>query len=80
MRIAGACAQILTGGWYPFELNDRLDQAVAAEMGLGDKRVREIGGRGRPPLHRLREGRGESVTSIHPTKGAEHCEYVCEWG
>jgi hypothetical protein len=31
-----ACAHILTGGWYPFELNERLDQAVAAEMGMGD--------------------------------------------
>jgi uncharacterized protein (TIGR02265 family) len=31
-----ACAHILTGGWYPFELNEKLDQAVAAEMGMGD--------------------------------------------
>jgi len=31
-----ACAQILTGGWYPLDLNDRLDQAVAAEMGTGE--------------------------------------------
>lgn len=31
-----ACAQILTGGWYPFELNERLDEAVAAEMGMGE--------------------------------------------
>ena len=31
-----ACAQILTGGWYPFELNESLDQAVAAEMGMGE--------------------------------------------
>ena len=31
-----ACAQLLTGGWYPFELNERLDQAVAAEMGMGE--------------------------------------------
>ena len=30
------CAHILTGGWYPFELNERLDQAVAAEMGMGE--------------------------------------------
>jgi uncharacterized protein (TIGR02265 family) len=30
------CARILTGGWYPFELNEKLDQAVAAEMGMGD--------------------------------------------
>ena len=30
-------SQLLTGGWYPFELNERLDQAVAAEMGIGEK-------------------------------------------
>lgn len=32
----GLCAQVLTGGWYPFELNEKIDQAVAAEMGMGD--------------------------------------------
>jgi uncharacterized protein (TIGR02265 family) len=32
-----ACAGILTGGWYPFELNEHLDAAVAAEMGMGDE-------------------------------------------
>jgi uncharacterized protein (TIGR02265 family) len=31
------CSQIHTGGWYPFDLNERLDTAVAAEMGMGDK-------------------------------------------
>jgi len=31
-----ACANILTGGWYPFALNEKLDTAVAAEMGMGD--------------------------------------------
>jgi uncharacterized protein (TIGR02265 family) len=31
------CSQILTGGWYPFALNERVDQAIAAEMGMGDK-------------------------------------------
>ena len=31
-----ACGNILTGGWYPFDLNERLDAAVAAEMGMGD--------------------------------------------
>lgn len=30
------CAHLLTGGWYPFALNERLDQAVAAEMGMGE--------------------------------------------
>ncbi len=31
-----ACANILTGGWYPFALNEHIDTAVAAEMGMGD--------------------------------------------
>lgn len=30
------CARLLTGSWYPFELNERIDAAVAAEMGMGD--------------------------------------------
>ena len=32
-----ACSHILTGGWYPFALNERLDAAIAAEMGMGEK-------------------------------------------
>lgn len=32
-----SCSRILTGGWYPIELNERLDAAVAAEVGLGEK-------------------------------------------
>jgi uncharacterized protein (TIGR02265 family) len=31
------CSSLLTGGWYPFELNEKLDAAVAAEMGMGEK-------------------------------------------
>lgn len=31
------CASILTGAWYPFDLNDRLDQAIADVMGMGDQ-------------------------------------------
>ena len=31
------CATILTGAWYPFELNERIDAAVAAEMGMGNE-------------------------------------------
>ncbi len=31
-----ALGQILTGAWYPFELNERLDEAIAAEMGIGE--------------------------------------------
>ena len=31
------CAQILTGGWYPFELNEKVDHAIAAELAMGDK-------------------------------------------
>lgn len=32
-----ACAQLLTGAWYPSELSERLDEAVAAEMGIGEQ-------------------------------------------
>lgn len=31
------CAHALAGAWYPFQLNERLDTAIAAEMGMGDK-------------------------------------------
>ena len=31
-----ACAQVLTGGWYPFEVSERLEEAVAAELGMSD--------------------------------------------
>ena len=31
------CSQLLTGAWYPFELNARLDEAIAAEMDIGDR-------------------------------------------
>jgi hypothetical protein len=30
------CACIHTGGWYSFELNERIDTAIAAEVGMGD--------------------------------------------
>ena len=30
------CSPILTASWYPFELNERLDEAIAAEMGIGE--------------------------------------------
>ena len=32
-----ACSQLLTGAWYPFDLNARLDEAIAAEMDIGDR-------------------------------------------
>lgn len=32
-----ACGQILTSGWYPFALNQHVDEAIAEELGLGDK-------------------------------------------
>ena len=38
-----ACQQILTGGWYPFDLNERLDEAVAGELGMGEKTFLLIG-------------------------------------
>ena len=31
------CSPILVGGWYPFELNARLDEAIAAEMRMGEE-------------------------------------------
>jgi uncharacterized protein (TIGR02265 family) len=31
------CSALLTSGWYPFDLNVRLDEAVASEMGMGEK-------------------------------------------
>jgi uncharacterized protein (TIGR02265 family) len=31
-----ACARALAAVWYPFDLNERLDGAIAAEMGMGD--------------------------------------------
>ena len=38
-----ACSPILAGGWYPFELNQRLDEAIAAEMGIGENVFLVIG-------------------------------------
>lgn len=31
------CTRVLAASWYPFELNERLDDAIAAEMGMGEK-------------------------------------------
>lgn len=31
------CSHILTGAWYPFALSARLDEAIAAEMELGEQ-------------------------------------------
>ena len=31
------CAHALTGMWYPFDLNARLDEAIAAELGIGEQ-------------------------------------------
>jgi uncharacterized protein (TIGR02265 family) len=38
-----ACTPILAGGWYSFELNQRLDDAIAAEMGIGENIFLVIG-------------------------------------
>jgi len=38
-----ACGQLLTAGWYPFELNAHLDDAIAAEMVIGDKVFLQMG-------------------------------------
>jgi uncharacterized protein (TIGR02265 family) len=37
------CAHLLAGSWYDFGINDRLDHAIAAEMGAGDKIFLKIG-------------------------------------
>jgi uncharacterized protein (TIGR02265 family) len=37
------CSPILAGAWYPFELNQRLDEAIAAEMGIGENVFLVIG-------------------------------------
>jgi hypothetical protein len=34
---------VLAVGWYPFETNERLDAAIAAEFGRGDSIYRELG-------------------------------------
>lgn len=47
-RLPGADRAVLSGlvmpfAWYPFEVNDRLDGAIAAELGRGDSVFRELG-------------------------------------
>jgi uncharacterized protein (TIGR02265 family) len=37
------CRQLLVGMWYPFEINERLDAAIAAEMGIGERVFELIG-------------------------------------
>ena len=34
---------IVPAGWYPFDLNDRLDHSIAEEMGIGDRIFRQLG-------------------------------------
>lgn len=31
------CGRVMTGMWYPFDLNARLDEAVAKETGIGEQ-------------------------------------------
>ena len=31
------CSQLLTANWYPFELAARLDEAIAAQMSIGER-------------------------------------------
>ena len=45
------CRQPLAGMWYAFEDNERLDEAIAAEMGIGEKIFELIGERS--ALHNL---------------------------
>jgi uncharacterized protein (TIGR02265 family) len=37
------CAHVLASAWYPFELNAKLDEAIAAELGMGEKIFELIG-------------------------------------
>jgi hypothetical protein len=39
----GELARVLPGSWYPFELQERLDDAIAAQMGIGEKIFRLLG-------------------------------------
>lgn len=36
-------SRVLPGSWYPFEIQERLDDAIAAEMGIGEKIFRLLG-------------------------------------
>jgi uncharacterized protein (TIGR02265 family) len=36
-------ARILPASWYPFELQERLDDAIAAQMGIGERIFRLLG-------------------------------------
>ncbi|HVR42010.1 MAG TPA: TIGR02265 family protein [Thermoanaerobaculia bacterium] len=38
-----ACSQILTSSWYPFALSQRLDEAIGAELGMGERVFELIG-------------------------------------
>src|SRR5262245_44709815 len=34
---------LMPAGWYPFDLNDRLDHSIAEEMGIGERIFRQLG-------------------------------------
>src|SRR5262245_43092944 len=36
-------SRVLPASWYPFELQERLDDAIAAQMGIGEKIFRLLG-------------------------------------
>ena len=36
-------ARILPGSWYPFEIQERLDDAISAHMGIGERIFRLLG-------------------------------------
>ncbi|HEY6461934.1 MAG TPA: hypothetical protein VIY73_17330 [Polyangiaceae bacterium] len=40
---ASLASPVMPFAWYPFELNDHLDHAIAAELGRGDTVFRELG-------------------------------------
>ena len=61
-----ACSPILTGGWYPFALNQRLDEAIAAEMGMGEDVFLVIGEKS--ALHNL-NGAHKAMLSVGDPHG-----------
>lgn len=61
-----ACSPILTGGWYPFALNQLLDEAIAAEMGMGEDVFLVIGEKS--ALHNL-NGAHKAMLSIGDPHG-----------
>ena len=59
-----ACRQILTGGWYSFALSERVDRAIADEMGMGDRVFLLMGEKS--AIHNLGKSHKAFVTDKDP--------------